>query len=99
MAWGFLLQLMASQSLWQPYSLNRKIRIWPVGMAPIFRTITIQSFFTLTPIIHLPIQLMGPTPVNEKCIRPLLLGTLAGFSGMAAKLADARLFLLFHTLL
>lgn len=55
---------------------------------------------------------MGPTPVNEKCIQPLLLGTLAGFSGMAAKLAavgltsivpwltaDARLFLLFHTLL
>jgi hypothetical protein len=76
------------------------------------RTITISSVFTPTPIIHLPIQLLGPAPVNEKCIRPLLLGTLAGFSGMAAKLgaagltslvpwltAEARLFLLFHTLL
>lgn len=76
------------------------------------RTITVQSFFTLTPIIHLPIQLVGPTPVNKKCIQPHLLGTLAGFLGMAAKLAavglaslvpwltaDARLFLLFHTLL
>ena len=34
---------------------------------------------------------MGPAPVNEKCIRPLLLGTLAGFSGMAAKLGAVGL--------